>query len=33
MQINILLCIILTLVKVGYEKTSYEDTIFVSENL
>jgi len=33
MQINKLLCIIHKLVKVVYEKTAYEDTIFVSENI
>jgi len=33
MQINMLLCIIHKLVKVAYEKTAYEDTIIVSENL
>jgi len=33
MQINKLLCIIHMLVKVVYEKTTYEDTILVSENL
>jgi hypothetical protein len=33
MQINKLLCMIHKLVKVVYEKNSYEDTIFVSENL
>ena len=33
MQINKLLCITHKLVKVVYEKTGYEDVIFVSENL
>jgi len=33
MQINNLLCIIHKLVKVVYEKATYEYTIFVSENL
>jgi hypothetical protein len=33
MQINKLLCIVHKLVMVGYEKTSYEDTIFVCEIL
>jgi len=33
MQINKLLCTIHKLVKVVYEKTPYEDTISVSENL
>jgi len=33
MQINKLLYTIHKLVKVVYEKTTYEDTIFVSENL
>jgi len=33
MQINDLLCIIHKLIKVVYEKTTYEDTIFTSENL
>jgi len=33
MQINMLLCIIHKIVKVVYEKTAYEDTILVSENL
>jgi hypothetical protein len=33
MKINKLLCIIHKLVKIVYEKTAYENTIFVSENL
>ena len=33
MQINKLLCIIQKLVNVVYEKTTYEDTISVSENI
>lgn len=33
MQINKLLCIIRKLLKVVYEKTTYEDIVFVSENL
>jgi hypothetical protein len=33
MQINKLLCIIHNHVKVVYQKTAYEDTIFGSENL
>jgi len=33
MQINKFLCIIYKFVKVFYEKTVYEDTIFVRENL
>jgi len=33
MQINKLLWYVHKLVKVVYEKTTYEDTIFVSENL
>jgi len=33
MQINELLCIIHKLIKVVYEKTAYEDTIFISKNL
>jgi len=33
MQINKLSCISYKLVKVVYEKTTYEGTIFVSENL
>jgi len=33
MQINQLLCILHELVKVAYEKSSYENTIFVGDNL
>jgi len=33
MQINMSLCIIYKLVNVVYEKTIYEGTIFVNENL
>jgi len=33
MQINTFLCIIYKFVKIFYEKTVYEDTIFVSESL
>jgi len=33
MQIYKLLCIVHKLVNVVYEKTTYEDTIFVNDNL
>jgi len=33
MQINKLLCVVHKFVKVVYENTAYEDTIFIIENL